>query len=188
MAIFKKENESEKEKQSTQERQQESTELLRREPSRISRERDPLQVMRELARDPFQLMSDLLRWDPFRAMTPVGWGERGWSPDFEVRETKDSYVFRADLPGVNKDDLDISIVGNRLQVSGKREAEEEAREDTYFAYERSYGSFTRTFTLPDVADTEHISSSFKDGVLTLVVPKTAESRPRRIQIGTGEKQ
>jgi HSP20 family protein len=144
--------------------------------------------MREFARDPFQAMRELMRWDPFRSMAPFNRGERGWAPDFEVRETKDSFVFKADLPGTNKDDLDISIVGNRLQVSGKREEEEETREDTYYAYERSYGTFTRTFTLPDAADTEHISSNLKDGVLTLVVPKTTESKARKIQIGSGEKQ
>lgn len=181
-------------------REPERAEIVRREPSQIAREptgrnlfardlwaRDPFQIMREFARNPFEMMRDLMRWDPFGEMAPITSGARRWSPDFEVRETKSSYVFKADLPGTKKEDLDISLVGNRLQVSGRRDEEEEARDDTYYAYERNYGSFTRTFTLPDTADTEHVSSELRDGVLTLVVPKKPEAQPRKIQIGTGEK-
>lgn len=184
-------------KQTEQEnRQPERGELVRREPSRqLAREpftrdlfaRDPFQVMREFARNPFQAMRDLMRWEPFGEMAPIVSGVRAWSPDFEVRETKDSYVFKADLPGTKKEDLDISLIGNRLQVTGRRDEEEEARDDTYYAYERSYGSFTRSFTLPDTADTEHVRSELRDGVLTLVVPKKPEAQPRRIQISSGEK-
>jgi HSP20 family protein len=172
MAIFKKQNE----KQAQQSRPQ-SGQLVRKEPAQGARNAfDPLQVMREW-----------MRWDPFREMAPLVSGDGQWSPDFDVRETKDSYVFTADVPGVKTDDLDISILGNRLQVSGKREEEEEVRDDTFYACERSYGSFMRTFTLPETADTEHITSKFSDGVLTLVVPKAAESKARKIQIGSGEK-
>src|SRR5690606_9467907 len=148
--------------------------------------RDPFHLMRELSRNPFQLMQNLMRWDPFAEMTPIS-GVRAWSPDFEVRETKDAYVFKADLPGAKREDIDVSLVGNRLQVSGKRDEEEETKDDCYYAYERNYGSFTRVFTLPDTADTEHISSELRDGVLTLVVPKKPEAQPRKIQIGAGEK-
>jgi HSP20 family protein len=165
--------------------QQQGGELARREPTQVAR--GPAALMREFARDPFSVMREMMRWDPFREAAPLTWGERGWAPDFDVRETKDSYVFKADLPGTKKEDIDISLIGNRLKVSGKREDEEETRGDTYYACERSYGSFVRTFTLPDTADTEHVSSNFDDGVLTLVVPKTAESKARKIQIGSGEK-
>ncbi len=167
------------------EKQEQRGELVRREPKQVSRE--PFQRMRELMRDPFEAMRELMRWDPFREIAPLTKGGVAWSPDFEIRETKDSYVFKADLPGAKKEDIDVSLVGNRLRVSGKREEEEETEEDTYYAYERSYGSFTRTFTLPDTADTEHISTNFSNGVLTLVVPKTAESKARKIPIGSGEK-
>ena len=166
--------------------QEQRGELVRREPTQVV-SREPYLQLRDLMRNPFEAMRDLMRWDPFREIAPLTRGGRAWSPDFEIRETKDSYVFKADLPGAKKEDIDISVVGNRLQVSGKREEEEETQDDTYYAYERSYGTFTRTFTLPDTADTEHISSKFSDGVLTLVVPKTAESKARKIQIGSGEK-
>lgn len=177
------ETKTEKKQEATQEQRGEL--LKKQEPAQLVR--DPFQRMRELMRDPFGVMRDLMRWDPFRELEPLAWGERVWSPDFEVRETKDSYVFKADLPGAKKEDIDISLVDNRLRISGKREEEEETKEDTYYAYERNYGSFTRTFTLPESADTEHISANLTDGVLTLVVPKTAESKARKIQIGSGEK-
>jgi HSP20 family protein len=137
----------------------------------------------------FPSMRDLLRWDPFREMAPL-WNrfERGaaeWMPSFEVRETQDSYVFKADLPGVKKEDVDVSLRGNRLQISGKRESEKENKDDTYYTYERSYGSFTRAFTLPAEIDAEHVHSELKDGVLTLAIPKKAAAQARKIPIGTG---
>ena len=172
-------------KQAKGETQERRGELVRQEPTQLSRE--PAQRMRELMRDPFGAMFELMCGDPFRELEPLTWGVRAWSPDFDVRETKDSYVFKADLPGVKEEDIDISLVGHRLRVSGKREEEEETKEDTYYAYERNYGSFTRTFTLPDTADTEHVSANLRDGVLTLVIPKTTEAKGRKIQISSGEK-
>lgn len=136
--------------------------------------------------DPFRAMREMLRWDPFREMAPLLAYERpGWNPSFDVTENKDGYVFRADVPGVKKDDLEIHITGNRLQVTGKRDVEQETKNDTYYTYERQYGTFTRTFTLPDGADIEHAKSELKDGVLTLVVPKAAAAQTKKIPIATG---
>lgn len=133
-------------------------------------------------RSPFQLMRDLMR-DPFGAMQPF---EQDFSPQMEVRETGDAFLFKADLPGIKKDDIDISVHGNRLTISGRREQEEEQRDgDRFYTYERSYGSFSRVFTLPDSADTEHVSCDLKDGVLSLAVPKKPGAQPRKIQIGPG---
>ena len=140
--------------------------------------------------DPFRMMREMLRWDPFQEMLPFTPStEPGavFLPDFEVKENKDGYIFKADLPGVKENDLDISLTGNRLVVSGKREFEKEEENETYFARERSYGTFTRTFTLPEGADVDHAKADLKNGVLTLVVPKKAEVQPRRIEVkpGTG---
>jgi len=140
----------------------------------------------QISRDPFQMMREMMRWDPFREMVPLSF-ERAWSPSFEVRETKDSFVFKADLPGVKKEDIDVSLTGNRLQIGGKRDEEKEQKGDTYFTYERSFGSFTRCFTLPDGADTEHVKTELNEGVLTLIVPKKAESHARKIPIASGPK-
>ncbi len=133
--------------------------------------------------DPFQAVREMLQFDPFREMAPIlPQFERAWMPSFEVRENKDGYVFVADLPGVKKDDLEVSLTGNRLQISGKRDEEKETKNDTLYTYERSYGSFSRAFTLPDTADIDHVRTDLKDGVLTLVVPKKPEAQAKKIPI------
>jgi HSP20 family protein len=127
-----------------------------------------------------------VRWDPFREMTPFWPGEdrvARFTPDFEVRETKEGFVFRADIPGVREQDLDITMTGNRLTISGNREAETPEQSDTYYARERAYGSFTRAFTLPDGTDGgDQIQAHLKEGVLTLLLPKKPELKPRRIEV------
>lgn len=137
--------------------------------------------------DPFRMMRDMLQWDPFREMSPFLGGRGGeqalaWVPEFEVKETKDGYVFKADLPGVKESDLDISLSGNRLTVCGRREAEEKQEGETFYAYERSYGSFTRSFTLPDDVAADDVRAELKDGVLALVVPRRPEQQPRKIAL------
>ncbi len=91
--------------------------------------------------EPYSLMRDLLRWDPFREIAPT-WPREAlrFDPTFEVKETKDSFIFKADLPGVREQDLQMTVTGTRLTVSGKREEEKEDRADTYHTYERSYES------------------------------------------------
>jgi HSP20 family protein len=138
--------------------------------------------------EPFRLMREMLGWDPFREIAPLApAGVSAFSPAFEVKETKDSFVFKADLPGVKESDLEVSLAGNRLTLAGKRESEKEEKDDTYYMYERSYGSFTRTFTLPDKVDTSHVKAELKGGELTVVVPKTAAAVPMKVPIVAGEK-
>ena len=139
--------------------------------------------------DPLRTIQDLLRWDPFAEMAPfVGGGDAALAmPNVEVKETEKSVIFKADLPGVKEKDVAISVTGNRLSISGKREAEEEKKEgDRYYAYERWYGSFSRTFTLPDAYDTDNAKAELKDGVLTIEVPKREGAQTRSIAIGKGE--
>ena len=101
---------------------------------------------------------------------------------FEVKESKTGYLFKADVPGVKEADIDITVTGNRLTISGKREAERQEESDRFFAYERSFGSFTRTFTLPSSADTSTVQAELKDGVLTVAVNRKAEMQPQKVQI------
>jgi HSP20 family protein len=134
--------------------------------------------------DPIRMMREMVRWDPFRAATMMPQLERDlWMPSFEVRENGNAIRFVADLPGVKRDDLDISITGNRLVVSGQREAEQRNKDENVHTYERQFGQFTRAFTLPDNVDLDHVTSDLRDGVLTVVVPVKAGSRSRKIQIG-----
>lgn len=134
--------------------------------------------------EPFRVMRDLLRFDPFHEMSPIFSGDlAGYSPAFEVKETKDSFVFKADVPGVKEQDLEVTATGNRLTISGKRESEKEEKDDNYYAFERAYGSFSRSFTLPEQADTAHVHADLKNGELTIVVPKMAAAVAKRIPIG-----
>jgi len=136
--------------------------------------------------DPFRTMREMLRWDPFREMAPAfpAMPREAWAPNFDVTENKDAYMFKADVPGVKKEDLEISLTGNRLQISGKRDVEHEQKNDTYYTYERQFGTFTRSFTLPEGIDADHVKSELKEGVLTLVVPKKPEAQAKKIPIAT----
>lgn len=158
----------------------------KQQPSQQLARRDPFW---QLMRDPFQMIRDFFV-DPFRAFQhPFIGQELAWNPSFEVRETANAYVFKADLPGVKQDDIDIQLVENRLLITGKRDQETEQDEGTLHTYERMYGSFQRAFALPDHADLDKISTDLKDGVLTIVVPKkeTQAQQRRKIQIGSGQK-
>jgi len=136
--------------------------------------------------DPFRVMDQLMRWDPFQANWPQTQGRQMvFAPQFDVRETPDSYIFKADLPGVKEKELDISLTGNRLTISGQREMEEKQQNDNFHLYERTYGSFSRSFTLPDTADVNLCKAELKDGVLTVVLPKRAEAQPRKVSLGSG---
>jgi HSP20 family protein len=110
-----------------------------------------------------------------------------FSPMVEVKETKEAFVFCADLPGLKEEDVEIAVTGNRISITGTRSEEERREDDRYYAYERSYGSFSRAFTLPNSADLENVNAELKNGVLRVTVPKKPEVQPRRIAIG-GEKQ
>ena len=133
--------------------------------------------------DPFSMMEALLRLDPFRSETGWSSGAVGFTPKFDLKESKDAYVLKADLPGVQDKDLEINVTGNTLTISGQRQEERFDESDRYYTVERSYGQFARTLTLPEGADLEHVNAELKDGVLTVGIPKRPEVQPRRISIG-----
>jgi HSP20 family protein len=138
---------------------------------------DPARVMRQFfGWDPFRGL------DPFREMTPMLRPEGGFAAAFEVKESKDGYTFRADVPGVKEGDIEITVTGNRLNISGKRDAEKQERTDTYYAYERSYGSFARSFTLPESADMQSVHAELRDGVLTVSVGRKPALQPQKIPL------
>ena len=138
--------------------------------------------------DPFRVMDALLQLDPYRGE----WSGLGrvaeFTPRFDVKESKDAYVISADLPGLKDDQVEVSMSGNMLTIGGKREEETREESDTYFAMERSFGTFSRSFALPDGVDAEGVTAELKTGVLTVRIPKRAEAQPKRIAIGktTGE--
>ena len=134
---------------------------------------------RALARDPYLLARELLGWDPFFQTSRQA---SAFVPAFEVKETTDAFILKADVPGVEEKDLDIAVHNGVLTVSGSRQAEERKDGESYALYERQYGSFSRSFALPDLADGDRIGASLVNGVLTLTVAKKAEAKPRKIAI------
>jgi HSP20 family protein len=103
-------------------------------------------------------------------------------PAFEVKETNEAFVLKADVPGVAEADLDIAVHNNVLTVSGTRHAEERKEGEAFALYERQYGSFSRSFSLPDTADGERIEAKLDAGVLALTIWKKAEAKPRKIAL------
>lgn len=134
--------------------------------------------------DPFRVMDAFLRWDPFRGESNNLLSRGGeFTPRFDVKENKHAYVLHADLPGVKDENVDLSLNGNLLTVSGKREDEHREEGDQYYSVERSYGTFSRSFALPDGIDSGAITADLKNGVLTVQIPKRPESQPRKIALG-----
>ncbi|MDP1827685.1 MAG: Hsp20/alpha crystallin family protein [Archangium sp.] len=133
---------------------------------------------------PMNLLREMMKWDPFSEMAPVLGLQPGEGivASFDVKETPNAYIFKADIPGFTEKDLDITTAGNRLTISGNRRDEREDKGDTYYVCERRYGSFSRAFTLPQGVDVEHVNAEVKHGVLTVTVPRVAAPAAKKIQV------
>jgi HSP20 family protein len=106
-----------------------------------------------------------------------------WVPRVDVKEEKDRFVLYADLPGIDPDDIEVSMDKGILTIKGERRSETSDQTDRFSRIERRYGSFYRRFSLPDSADPEGIQAHGRNGVLEITIPKRAEASPRRIQVG-----
>ena len=129
-------------------------------------------------RDPFAMARDLLSWDPFFTARPA----TAFAPAFEVKETTEAFVVKADLPGVVESDLDIAVHNNVLTVAGSRASEERKDGEAYALYERQFGSFSRSFSLPEIANGDKIEAKLDAGVLTLTIAKKEAAKPRKIAV------
>jgi HSP20 family protein len=107
---------------------------------------------------------------------------RRWVPAMDLVEAGDHFVLKADLPGLKDEDVKIEVQDGTLTISGERKAEHEASESGWYRIERSFGTFSRSLTLPEHVDASAISASFHDGVLDLRIPKPEERKPQRIEI------
>ena len=134
-----------------------------------------------LARDPFALARELFGSDFARRSEPVA----GFAARFDVKETENAYLITADLPGVKDENLDISLDGNQLTISGSRESDKQESGDNYFLSERSYGSFSRSFVLPEEANREAVAANLDAGVLTVTIDKKLQAQPKKITIKNG---
>jgi HSP20 family protein len=107
-----------------------------------------------------------------------------WAPAVDIFEKGDDLVIRAEIPGVDKDDVDISVQHNSLTLRGERKREQEVSEESAYRLERSYGNFVRSFSLPRTVDSSRISAKYSNGVLDIVLPKAEEAKPKRVEIAT----
>lgn len=149
----------------------------------------------------------LVRWDPFRDLEDVSdrlnWMFRrpalprtngtnketmvvaDWVPSVDVSETEGDYQIKAEIPDVKKEDVKVTVEDGVLTIQGERKQEKEEKGRRYHRVERSYGSFIRSFTLPDLVDEAHVKAEFKDGVLTLHLPKSEKAKPKAIEVKVG---
>jgi HSP20 family protein len=146
-------------------------------------------------------MNALGKWNPFRELeemqsrlssllgrTPLrGLGEEAmtvseWTPPVDITEDEKEYLIKAELPEVKKEDVKVTVEDGVLTITGERKFEKEQKDKKYHRIERAYGSFTRSFTLPDTAAGEKVSAEFKDGVLKVHLPKSPEAKPKSINV------
>ena len=123
----------------------------------------------------------VVRWDPFR---DFGFSSpSSWMPPVDIFQAGDQeIVLKAELPAMSRDDINISIENFVLTVSGEKKASVDVKEEQYHHVERRYGSFTRSFSLPQTVDPNRVSADYKDGVLTVRIPLREEARPRTIKV------
>lgn len=135
-------------------------------------------------------------WDPFASLAEIhdeinrafgaSWrrqaGEAVFSPAIDVVVEKDNVIVKADLPGLTKDDVSVTLQDNYLTITGEKKHESEQKEANYFLSERVYGSFTRTVELPLPVDAKKIEARFKDGTLQVTLPKSEEAKPKQIEV------
>lgn len=134
---------------------------------------------------PMDLMRRMMAWRPFEAISPFeAWREGTLMevPDFDVKETDQAFVLKADLPGIDVKDLDIRLVQNRLTVSGTRTEEKEQKGERYYVTERAFGSFTRSFTLPEATNSDKVDADLSNGVLTITIPKLPGARAKQVEV------
>ena len=143
----------------------------------------------------------VIRWDPFRDINTLqdrmnrlfedagrGWRHEEpastttWSPAVDIYETEGEIVVKAELPGMDRKDITLNLENNVLTIRGERRFEKETKEDNYHRIERSYGGFSRSFSIPTSVDEEKIRADYKDGVLKVALPKKEQAKPKQIQI------
>jgi HSP20 family protein len=148
-------------------------------------------------------MTVLTRWDPFREFSTLqdrmnrlfhdsfadGREEAltttAFAPPADVYEDEHNVTLKIEVPGIEEKDIDVRVENNTLTVHGERKFEKDEKEENYRRVERQYGSFTRTFTLPNTVDTENVSANYDKGVLKIKLAKKAEAKPKQIKVNIG---
>ena len=152
-------------------------------------------------------MTVITRWDPFREFSTLqdrmnrlfreSYGPEGreesltsttFAPPVDVYEDEHNVTLKIEVPGVDDKDIDVRIENNVLTVHGERKFEKEEKEENFRRVERQYGSFTRTFTLPNTVDSEKVSANYEKGILKVTLPKKAEAKPKQIKVNVGSEK
>ncbi|MFB3915315.1 MAG: Hsp20/alpha crystallin family protein [Terriglobales bacterium] len=153
------------------------------------------------------MASMLTRWDPFRELTtlqdrmnrlfqesfsPLGRREETlgmgtFVPPVDVYEDEHNITLKMEVPGIDQKDIDVRLENNVLTVHGERKFEKDEKQENYQRIERSYGSFTRSFTLPSTVDTDNVNADYENGVLKIMLAKKAEAKPKQIKVNVGQK-
>ncbi len=150
-------------------------------------------------------MATLVRWEPFREIATLqnemsrlmntftgdagnGSSHRSWVPALDVWETEGEIVYALDLPGIPEEDISVEFEDGALTVTAQRERKEELSEDQLYRFERRFGTYSRSFGLPQGVTEDQINAEYKNGVLEIHVAKPEQPKPRRIQIGSGEQK
>jgi len=152
-------------------------------------------------------MTVLTRWEPFREFATLqdrmnrlfrdSYNDAGqdeslttsrFAPAVDVYEDEHQVTLKIEVPGIDEKDIDVRVENNTLTVQGERKIEKEEKEENYRRVERQYGSFTRTFTLPQTVDSEKVSASYEKGVLKITLPKKAEAKPKQIKVNIGSEK
>ncbi len=145
----------------------------------------------------------VIRWDPFRDLNTLqermnllfedanrGWraeepsSTTSWSPAVDIYETESEIIVQAELPGMERKEIELSLENNVLTLKGDRRFEKEGKDENYHRIERSYGSFTRAFSIPAMVNEEEIKADYKEGVLAILLPKKERARSKQIEISS----
>jgi HSP20 family protein len=145
---------------------------------------NPTRDLATFPSDMFSLQREMNRmFDSFfRGVDEPSLFNSTWIPAVDVAEEDDAYVVKVELPGVNKDDVKITLESNILTIRGEKKAESEVKQKNYHRTERSYGSFQRSFTLPTTVKNDKIDATYRDGILTVALPKAEEAKPKQIEV------
>ena len=125
---------------------------------------------------------DRLFESPLSELTRTSQLLSGWTPALDVYENKDNFVVKAELPGMKREDIEVSLHDGSLSISGERKTESKHEEGEVYRAERFFGRFQRTVTLPTAVAAEKVQAAYKDGVLTITLPKTEEAKPKKIDV------
>ena len=149
------------------------------------------------------MSSMITRWDPFRELAQLqdrvnrlfqetgsaqhdeGLTTTSFVPPVDIYETEHNIVLKVEVPGVEQKDLDIRIENNTITIRGERKFEKEVKEENFHRVERRYGSFQRSFSLPNIVNTESVSADYENGLLQVTLAKRAEAKPKQIKVNVG---